>query len=155
MDKYVPIRDVYAREILDSRGNPTIEVEILAGEKTVGCASVPSGASTGKYEAIELRKYFFRHIVIHHFALVHYNNAICIFCNIVHTMGHQNNRQISFLMKICNLIQNLITAFRVKSCGRLIQDQHLRFHGKYACDCHSPLLSAGQFKRRCIIVLFL
>ena len=35
MDKYVPIRDVYAREILDSRGNPTIEVEILAGEKTV------------------------------------------------------------------------------------------------------------------------
>lgn len=55
MDKYVPIRDVYAREILDSRGNPTIEVEILAGEKTVGCASVPSGASTGKYEAIELR----------------------------------------------------------------------------------------------------
>ena len=55
MDKYVPIRDVYAREILDSRGNPTIEVEILVGEKTVGCASVPSGASTGKYEAIELR----------------------------------------------------------------------------------------------------
>ena len=55
MDKYVPIRDVYAREILDSRGNPTIEVEILAGEKTVGRASVPSGASTGKYEAIELR----------------------------------------------------------------------------------------------------
>ena len=55
MDKYVPIRDVYAREILDSRGNPTVEVEILAGEKTVGRASVPSGASTGKYEAIELR----------------------------------------------------------------------------------------------------
>ena len=48
MDKYVPIRDVYAREILDSRGNPTVEVEILAGEKTVGRASVPSGASTGK-----------------------------------------------------------------------------------------------------------
>ena len=36
MDKYVPIRDVYAREILDSRGNPTIEVEILAGEKPWG-----------------------------------------------------------------------------------------------------------------------
>ena len=55
MDKYVPIRDVYAREILDSRGNPTIEVEILAGENTIGRASVPSGASTGKYEAVELR----------------------------------------------------------------------------------------------------
>lgn len=55
MYQYLPIRDVYAREILDSRGNPTIEVEVLAGEKVVGRASVPSGASTGKYEAVELR----------------------------------------------------------------------------------------------------
>lgn len=55
MYQYLPIRDVYAREILDSRGNPTIEVEVLAGEKVVGRASVPSGASTGKYEAAELR----------------------------------------------------------------------------------------------------
>lgn len=55
MYQYLPIRDVYAREILDSRGNPTIEVEVLAGETTVGRASVPSGASTGKYEAVELR----------------------------------------------------------------------------------------------------
>ena len=45
----------YAREILDSRGNPTVEVEILAGEKIVGRAAVPSGASTGKFEAVELR----------------------------------------------------------------------------------------------------
>lgn len=55
MYQYLPIRDVYAREILDSRGNPTIEVEVLAGEDTVGRAAVPSGASTGKYEAAELR----------------------------------------------------------------------------------------------------
>mgnify|MGYP002069931773 CR=1 FL=1 len=55
MYQYLPIRDVYAREILDSRGNPTIEVEVLAGESVVGRASVPSGASTGKYEAVELR----------------------------------------------------------------------------------------------------
>lgn len=55
MYQYLPIRDVYAREILDSRGNPTIEVEVLAGENVVGRASVPSGASTGKYEAVELR----------------------------------------------------------------------------------------------------
>ena len=52
---FVPITDVYAREILDSRGNPTIEVEILAGETSVGRASVPSGASTGQFEAVELR----------------------------------------------------------------------------------------------------
>ena len=55
MDQYLPITDVYAREILDSRGNPTVEVEVLAGEQFHGRASVPSGASTGKYEAIELR----------------------------------------------------------------------------------------------------
>ena len=42
-------------EILDSRGNPTIEVEVLVGDHTVGRASVPSGASTGKFEATELR----------------------------------------------------------------------------------------------------
>ena len=55
MYKYLPITDVYAREILDSRGNPTIEVEVLAGDEFCGRASVPSGASTGKYEALELR----------------------------------------------------------------------------------------------------
>ena len=53
MYKYLPITDVYAREILDSRGNPTIEVEVLAGDEFCGRASVPSGASTGKYEALE------------------------------------------------------------------------------------------------------
>ena len=55
MDKYLPITDIYAREILDSRGNPTIEVEVLAGEKYLGRAAVPSGASTGRFEALELR----------------------------------------------------------------------------------------------------
>lgn len=55
MYKPILITDVYAREILDSRGNPTIEVEVLAGTSALGCAKVPSGASTGKYEAVELR----------------------------------------------------------------------------------------------------
>ncbi len=55
MYRYIPITDVYAREILDSRGNPTIEVEVLAGEEISGRASVPSGASTGQFEAVELR----------------------------------------------------------------------------------------------------
>lgn len=55
MYRYLPITDVYAREILDSRGNPTVEVEVLAGENIYGRASVPSGASTGQFEATELR----------------------------------------------------------------------------------------------------
>ena len=55
MERQLLIRDVYAREILDSRGNPTIEAEVLAGEDVVGRASVPSGVSAGRYEAAELR----------------------------------------------------------------------------------------------------
>ncbi|WP_082233425.1 phosphopyruvate hydratase [Halobacillus massiliensis] len=49
------ITDVYAREVLDSRGNPTIEVEVYTESGAFGSALVPSGASTGEYEAVELR----------------------------------------------------------------------------------------------------
>ena len=49
------INDIFAREIMDSRGNPTIEVEVFLEDGTVGRAAVPSGASTGVYEAVELR----------------------------------------------------------------------------------------------------
>jgi len=49
------IESVKAREILDSRGNPTIEVEVVLVDGTAGVAAVPSGASTGKHEAVELR----------------------------------------------------------------------------------------------------
>jgi len=49
------IDNVKAREILDSRGNPTLEVEVKLADSTTGRAAVPSGASTGKYEAVELR----------------------------------------------------------------------------------------------------
>ncbi|HEY8345056.1 MAG TPA: phosphopyruvate hydratase [Bacillota bacterium] len=49
------IVDVYAREILDSRGNPTVEVEVTLADGSVGRAAVPSGASTGAFEAVELR----------------------------------------------------------------------------------------------------
>jgi enolase len=49
------IESIKAREILDSRGNPTIEVEVALADGTIGIAAVPSGASTGKHEAVELR----------------------------------------------------------------------------------------------------
>ena len=49
------IKSVHAREILDSRGNPTVEVEVELDDKTIGRAAVPSGASTGAFEAAELR----------------------------------------------------------------------------------------------------
>src|SRR5262250_1487575 len=49
------IYDIKAREILDSRGNPTVEVDVMLSGGAVGRAAVPSGASTGEHEAVELR----------------------------------------------------------------------------------------------------
>ena len=49
------ILDVYGREVLDSRGNPTVEVEVILDDGAMGRAIVPSGASTGAFEAVELR----------------------------------------------------------------------------------------------------
>ena len=61
MLRYLPVRRIHARQILDSRGVPTVEVEVTVGEGIIGIegytarAIVPSGASTGRFEAIELR----------------------------------------------------------------------------------------------------
>ena len=54
MKQYLEIQDVWARQILDSRGNPTLEVEVMVDGGYVGLAAVPSGASTGSFEAVEL-----------------------------------------------------------------------------------------------------
>ncbi|OAA90051.1 phosphopyruvate hydratase [Clostridium ljungdahlii] len=55
MKNYIEIVDVMARQILDSRSNPTVEVEVVLEDGTVGRSAVPSGASTGAFEAVELR----------------------------------------------------------------------------------------------------
>jgi len=55
MKQYIAIEAVWAREVLDSRGNPTVEVEVYVEGGFVGRAAVPSGASTGAFEAVELR----------------------------------------------------------------------------------------------------
>ena len=52
---YLEIAEVFGREILDSRGNPTVEAEIYLEDGMVGRGAVPSGASTGEFEALELR----------------------------------------------------------------------------------------------------
>ena len=50
------IKEVIGRQILDSRGNPTVEVDVVLEDGTLGRAAVPSGASTGEHEAVELRE---------------------------------------------------------------------------------------------------
>ena len=51
----ITISDIQAREILDSRGNPTVEADVFCSNGVMGRAAVPSGASTGEHEAVELR----------------------------------------------------------------------------------------------------
>ena len=55
MNEKLRITAVHAREILDSRGNPTVEAEVVLEDGSTGIAAVPSGASTGAFEAVELR----------------------------------------------------------------------------------------------------
>ncbi len=55
MKEYLGIEDIKALEVLDSRGNPTVQVEVLLEDGSIGKALVPSGASTGSFEAVELR----------------------------------------------------------------------------------------------------
>ena len=52
---YLQIEKVIGREILDSRGNPTVEAQVTLSDRSTGRAAVPSGASTGQFEAVELR----------------------------------------------------------------------------------------------------
>ena len=76
MHHFVAILDVYAREILDSRGNPTIEVEVMAENGVVGRAAVPSGASTGQFEAVEIRDGEKRYGGLGVEKAVHYVNSV-------------------------------------------------------------------------------
>jgi len=55
MKNFIAIEEICAREILDSRGNPTVEAEVVLEDGSFGRAAVPSGASTGAFEAVELR----------------------------------------------------------------------------------------------------
>ncbi len=55
MSKKLEIVDVIGREIIDSRGNPTVEAEVVLADGTIGRGAAPSGASTGVFEALELR----------------------------------------------------------------------------------------------------
>ena len=55
MKDYLEIEEVKALEVLDSRGNPTVQVEVMLEDGSTGVAMVPSGASTGSFEAVELR----------------------------------------------------------------------------------------------------
>ena len=58
------ISDIHARQILDSRGNPTLEVDVVTESGAFGRAAVPSGASTGKHEAVELRAVSYTHLTL-------------------------------------------------------------------------------------------
>ncbi len=76
MYQYIAIVDVIGREILDSRGNPTLEVEVMEEGGAVGRAAVPSGASTGTFEAMELRDGGKKYLGLGVKRAVHHVNAV-------------------------------------------------------------------------------
>ena len=102
------ITDVVAREILDSRGNPTVEVKVYTEKGSIGVFSVPSGASTGKREALELRdndeRYFGKGVTK---AVNNVNNTIKY-----NLLGKEVEEQkasvMSNLIKALKLIKNIL-----------------------------------------------
>ena len=90
------IKDVIGREILDSRGNPTVEVDVILENGIVGRAAVPSGASTGEREALEMRDGGTRYMgkgVLN--AVGHVNNELR---NLVIGMDASNQRELDYAM---------------------------------------------------------
>lgn len=114
------ICNVYAREILDSRGNPTVEVEVLLESGIKGIASVPSGASTGKREALELRdndnnRYHGKGVLK---AVSNVNNIIN---HLIVGMAANNLREIDEVM-----IKRMVLLIRVIWVLMLYLEYHLR-----------------------------
>ena len=97
-----------------------------------------------------MRKHLLRQSIKHHGTVIHHNDAIHIFRHIFHTVRYQKNRDSKFPVHLRNQSKDFIASCRIKSCCRLVQNQHIRFHCKYSGDCHTALLSAGQIKRRLI-----
>src|SRR5713226_500971 len=94
------LQSIQAREILDSRGNPTLEVEVILADGATGRAAVPSGASTGKFEALELRdkdrkRYGGKGVTK---AVAHVNDEIA-----GHILGHDAREQAAIDELLCQL----------------------------------------------------
>ena len=104
------------------------------------------------FQFLIMAEYRRRRIVKTHLSMVHDNDPIHIPGHILHTVGDQDHCDPPLLLESFDLVQDLIPASGIQTRCRLIQDQHLRFHGKHACDGHTALLSAGQLKRRAFVI---
>ena len=103
------------------------------------------GKSHG-FQFLIMGKNLLRLIIKYSFSVIHNNEALHVFRNILHAVGNQNNGYPSHLMKLCDLIQDIIPALRVKPCCGLVQDQNLRVHGKNPCNSYSFFLASGKLK---------
>ena len=86
--------------------------------------------------------------------MIHYDQTLHVFGNIFHTVGYQNDGDASDLVKLCDLIKNLVSSFGIQPRSRLIQDQDSGVHCQNAGNSHTLLLSSGKFKRRLVKVFF-
>ena len=154
MSAYLKIVDVYAREILDSRGNPTVEAEVKVEEGThtfTGRASVPSGASTGEHEAVELRDTDSRryHGKSVHQAVVNVNDRIR---EVLLGKDASNQILIDYILKCtdgtenkCNLGANAMLAVSMAcakaSAKALIQSLFRYLGGVYGVRMPVPMMN--------------
>lgn len=99
------IKNIIGREILDSRGNPTVEVDVFLSDGSFGRASVPSGASTGSNEALELRdgdnnRYFGKGV------LKAVNNVNTVLCDLLVGEDVYDQKRLDYLMIYCDGTKN-------------------------------------------------
>ena len=78
--------------------------------------------------------------------MIDHDQTLRIFGYIFHAMRNQHNGNPTDFVKFCDLIKDLISSLRIKTCGRLIQNQDLWVHCKYTCNGHSLLLTTEKFK---------
>ena len=90
-----------------------------------------------------MAEHFLRRRVKYLFTMVHHHDPVRIAGNILHAVRYQHNGHMMFPVQCGDFIQDLITALRIQTCSRLIQDQYLRMHGQHPGNGNSTLLTAG------------
>ena len=97
---------------------------------------------------------FLRLIIKRHMAVIHNDDPLDIFCDILHAVRYEHNGNAARLMQQRQLVKDFIAPLRVKACRRLVENQKIRVHREHTGNRHAALLAAGKFKRRFFIHLF-
>ena len=106
------------------------------------------------FQLLHMAEHLAGRSVQHHASMVHHDDAAHIVRHILHAVGDQHNGHSRLFPERGDLSQDLVSAPGIQSGGGLVQDQHVRLHGKDPRDGHSPLLPAGQIKGGLAVIFF-